>query len=764
MARKKSKPSVKSRRKAVLFRAFVCVLAVALVWVFYIDHSLRKKFDGKKWEIPARVYSRPLELYESASLGPEGFAFELSRLGYSQVSRLSKPGQFVKAASDYRVFTRGFSHSIGRESSRKIEVVFRGQQVYRLRALDGEDVSLLRLEPLEIGGIYPNHPENRVLVSLSEIPPLLGEALIAVEDRGFVQHFGVSPKSIVRAALANFRAGGVVQGGSTITQQLVKNFYLDSRQNLARKALESIMAVLLEFHYTKAQILETYINEVYLGQRGSQGVHGFALASQHYFGKPLLDLRQEQLALLVGLVKGASYYNPWRHPERALARRDLVLRIMYEGQLISSPEYERARTSPLGLANKSTPKPQVYPAFLDLVKRQLLRDYNEEDLRTEGLSIFTTLDPYAQYQAEQSLSARLQSLESKHGLDDGVLEGGLVMLSVGNAEVLAVVGGRRAHYQGFNRALDIRRPIGSMVKPALYLSALNQGYTLGSLVSDAPVKVQGPDEDIWQPRNFSRESHGDVPLYEALASSYNQASARLGMTIGLEAVREAIELSGVERPFPSVPSMLLGSVDLSPLDVAGMYHTYAADGFYTKPLAIRAVETPAGDSLSRYPLDTQRRFSAESVYQLNFALNLVMQEGTGRHAGLRALAEQRVSAGKTGTTNDSRDSWFSGYDGDRLLTVWLGRDDNGKTPLTGGTGALKVWGDIMSRLPGRDLSLVRPHNLEYYWVDPETGKASGENCLGARLIPYVKSNRPSEKADCQWRENPVKLWWKKVWR
>jgi len=737
---------------------------ISLVFVVWVDHIVREKFDGKKWAVPARVYARPLEMYVSAPLSQEGLEFELRRLNYSRVRSLTKPGQWLVQGDEYRIFTRGYDFADGAESSRKIRVWLNQHRIERLKADSGGDISLMRLEPLEIGGIYPNHPENRVIVSLSKVPPLLGETLIAVEDRNFVNHFGLSPKAILRAALANLKAGSVVQGGSTITQQLVKNFYLDSRQNLARKAIESVMALLLEFHYTKAEILETYINEVYLGQSGSQGVHGFALAAQHYFSKDLSELNSADIALLIGLVKGASYYNPWRHPERATSRRDLVLKVMYEGQLLSETEYHRARALPLGLVEPHKRQRQSYPAFLDLVKRQLLKDYKEEDLKTEGLSIFTTLDPKAQNQAELSMAETLGHLEKDYKLTNGSLEGGLAMLSLGNAEVLALVGGRNAQFSGFNRALDSRRPIGSLVKPAVYLAALEKGYSLSTLISDAPVAVKGPDASVWRPRNFSRQSHGTVPMFEALAMSYNQATARLGMNLGLESVANTLRDSGVEKPFTVVPSLLLGSIELSPLDVATMYHTFAAEGFYTKPRSIRSVQTPSGDTLTRYALESERRFKATSVYMLNYALSLVMQEGTGRRSGLDGMAKQRVTAGKTGTTNDQRDSWFSGYDGDRLMSVWLGRDDNGTTPLTGSSGALRVWADVMSHLPARSLTMAKPLELEYYWVDPQTGAMSGENCVGARRLPFEKSQRPQEKAHCEWRENPVLRWWKKVWQ
>jgi len=755
-----SMPAIKRWLVGALLLSFF----LSLAGVVALDYVVREKFEGKKWSIPARVYARPLELYVSKPLRSQSFEYELSRLSYVQVERLTASGQWLKKGREYKVFSRGFDFIDGQEKARKFSLEIESSRVSKLESFSGDELALLRLEPLEIGGIYPNHPENRTLVSLLDVPPLLGETLIAVEDRGFVSHFGISPKSILRAALANIRAGGVVQGGSTITQQLIKNFYLDSRQNLGRKILESLMAVSLELHYSKAQILETYINEVYLGQSGAQGVHGFGLASQHYFGRTLIELNSVQIALLVGLVKGASYYNPWKNPARALERRNRVLQLMKDGQLLTVKEYDAAIGRPLGIVTRARKKLQPYPAFLELVRRQLLQDYEESDLKAEGLAIFTTLDPQAQHQAEESLSQTLNTLELEHSLTKGGLQSGLAMLALGSAEVLALVGDRKVQYSGFNRAIDIRRPIGSLVKPAVYLAALGKGYSLSSLISDAPVAVRGPDQSVWKPRNFSRQSHGDVPLYKALAFSYNQATARLGMNIGLDLVESTLQASGLERSFAVVPSLLLGSLELSPLEVASMYHTFAADGFYTKPRAIRSVQTPHGETLKRYALRSERRFPSSTIYQLNYALSLVMQNGTGQRAKLRNEAEQRVTAGKTGTTNDQRDSWFSGYDGDQLVSIWVGRDDNGKTPLTGSTGALRVWADLMSNIPGRGLTMAKPANLEYYWVDSATGNASGENCRGARLLPFEIGQQPQGKSRCEWRKNPVIHWWRKVWQ
>ncbi len=766
---RKSKASVKGRRRKLKWLLLLLV-AVCLLSLLVVDLLVRVKFEGKKWSLPSQVFARPLELYPGLPLQAEELDSELQGLGYQIVQRVTGPGQVMKNRGRYHIYSRGFRFWDGLEPAREFEVRLAADRVNQLRWLGDESVDsalLVRLEPQKIGGIYPAQKEDRLLVRLQDIPPALGEALIAVEDRNFTDHHGISLLGILRASWVNLRAGGVVQGGSTLTQQLVKNFYLNQDRSFVRKGLEVVMSLLLELHYSKAEILETYINEVYLGQSGSHAIHGFAQASQHYFHKPLGELSQTQLALLVAVVKGASYYNPWRHPERALERRNLVLQIMAREGLVDAQQLQVAMVQPLDVVASGRRPSQQYPAFMQLVKRQLQRDYQDQDLRSEGLLIFTSFSPFVQQRAEQALSSRLQALEAQRQLSPGKLQGAALLMSVGNAEVLALVGGRRAKFAGFNRALDMRRPVGSLIKPAVYLTALQQpsDYDLASRISDGPVTVSGPDGSLWRPRNFSRQSHGQVPLVDALAHSYNQATARLGMQLGLSRVKSTLVALGVGAPVPEVPAMLLGSVNLSPLEVATMYHTLAAEGVYSPPQAVRSVLTADHRPLQRYPLRVEQRVDAKSVYLLNYALQMTMHQGTGRSA-YRQLPDSLAVAGKTGTTNGQRDSWFAGFSRDHLGVVWLGYDNNDKTPLTGSTGALSVWSEIMTSLSTRGLAADLPRGVGLHWVDMATGLASGENCRGAQQLPFIEAARQAsagqERAPCQWRQNPLEFWWQKL--
>jgi penicillin-binding protein 1B len=764
-ARSRRAPAKLSLRQRLLpskrffIHVFLVLLAAWLIWMLVLDYQVRDKFEGKKWAIPARVYARPLEVYEGLQLTPAELKRELLGLGYQHMKQVFQPGQFAQQGNRYTIFTRAFIFSDKEEKAARYSVVFNGDNIVS-KVIGADDDLVLRIEPKEIGSIYPRHGEDRVLVKLDDTPPLLGQTLIAVEDKDFAHHYGISFKGIARAMVVNIKAGRFVQGGSTLTQQLVKNFYLTHKKSIGRKVQEAFMAPLLELHYSKAEILEAYINEVYLGQSGPRAIHGFGLAAKHYFNRSLKSLQPHQVALLVAIVKGASYYNPWRYPKRAKQRRDTVLQLMADHQLLTESERVSYSAKSLGVVNKSALRLGDYPAFMDVVKRQLRRDYRQEDLQSEGLKIFTTMSPNVQELTEQVVKKRLGAMnKTKKGKD---LQAAAVITSVGSGEILALVGGRDPRYSGFNRAADMRRSIGSLVKPFVFLTALSQpeNYTLASLLDDSPVNIALPNGTTWKPRNFSKKSHGDVPLYQALAFSYNQSTAKLGMAIGLDNVIDTLRLVGYDKPVAPLPSLLLGSIDMSPLELSRLYHTLAADGVYTPLRAIREVLDINHQALQRYPLKSEPRISNALSHLMHYNLQAVMRTGTGRSV-YKKISNNLIVAGKTGTTNRQRDSWFAGYSADHLGVVWLGNDNNTPTPYTGSSGALPIWGDIFKQLSTRGISSTPPESVEYYWIDSQDGLLSAEGCKDAILLPFVAGSQPITKTDCELLEAPITRWFKK---
>ncbi|HEB59046.1 MAG TPA: penicillin-binding protein 1B [Gammaproteobacteria bacterium] len=741
--------------RCVPWKKVLAGLAVLVVlYVGYLDYRVRSQFEGKRWALPAHVYARPLELREDLALPADRFERELALLGYRLAYDTREPGTYNRQNRRFRLHTRGFEFWDDTEPARQVEIRFYNGRVDALTDVDAQRaLSLLRLDPMFIGGIYPDQHEDRLLIRLDEAPAVLVRGLVAVEDRRFYEHWGVNPRAIARALWANIRAGATVQGGSTLTQQLAKNFFLSNARTLWRKGNEAIMALLLELHYSKDEILEAYLNEVSLGQQGQRAIHGFGLAAHFYFDRPLAQLDNAELATLVALVQGPGLYDPRRHPQRLKKRRDLVLEIFAAQGVISPAEAREAMAQDLTVVKRPSRGITPYPAFMDMVRRQLRESYRKSDLTSEGLRIFTTLDPLVQSDVEDALRAQVKRLDRARGLG-GKLEGAALVTSTTGGELLAMVGGRQVRFAGFNRALDARRQVGSLVKPAVYLTALMErpGTTLVSPVSDTPIRIQGPNGDVWSPKNYNDESHGVVPLYVALTRSYNQATVRLGMQVGVDRVVAMLRRLGLERDVPAYPALLLGSQTLTPLEVTRIYQTLAAEGFRSPLTAIREVLTADGEPLQRYPLDVEPAVDPLHVQIINSALREVMRHGTGRNA-VKWFPAAPGFAGKTGTTNDLRDSWFAGFGQEHLMVVWLGSDDNRSTGLTGASGALAVWSDAMARMASRPLAPLADDQLVLRWVEPVSGRRVGASCPEAAQLAFLPGTEPQEAGQCPSQED-----------
>lgn len=737
----------------------LCLLAF---WMIYLNIIVRDLFEGSRFQIPARVYSEAQELYVGAPIRRHEFVALLGQLGYRNSAEPSQAGRYSENGQTVSVFTRGFRFWDGDEPAQKLSIRFNAQGISQVSGPNGQSVLLSRLDPLYLGQIYPGVAEDRVLYRLDEVPERLVLGLLLIEDDRFFNHWGVSIRGILRALMVNIASGEAVQGGSTLTNQLVKNLYLSPEKTLTRKINEALMSLILEFHYSKNDILETYMNEVYVGQQGARSINGFGLGAEFYFGTTLQGLELHQQALLVGLIKGPSYYNPRRNPERAKKRRDLVLGVWHEQGLIDDAEYMNALAQDLDTAKKAGQA--SYPAFMDSLRRQLARDYRKEDLLAEGLSIFTTLDPVAQKVLEQAIAEGVPATEARYGIDNGQLQGAAVLTRPSTADVLAIVGDRDPKASGFNRALDAMRPVGSLMKPAVYLSALEQGRSLATTVSDDDVFVGAGDGQVWQPKNYDKQNHGTPMMIDALAKSYNQATARLGMEVGLSNVFDVIDRLGVEGDVPAVPSVMLGAHGMSPFQVAQMYQTIAGNGFYSPLNLIRAVSHPAKGVIQRFDLKVSKRFEPEHIHLLQAALHETTQSGTAARVS-RALPSNWWVAGKTGTTDDNRDAWFSGFTGDRQLVVWIGRDDNLPTPLTGSSGALPIWLNVMGDLDPLQERRGVPINITYVGVN-NAGVNVPDWCDNTRSIPFAIGTEPSRGLSCSTdepkNETEKPSWWQKL--
>src|SRR5690606_22987836 len=603
-------------------------------YTVHLNNQVTERFGALQWQIPTRVYARPLQLRPGLALDERTLRTELDAAGYQEDGEGRRQGSYHVDGARFTISSRGYADIDGQVPPRRVEATLSGGKVSRLRDADsGKAIKAARLDPARIATLYGQRQEERRLVRIEEVPELLTTGLQAVEDRDFARHHGIDVSGMLRAGLVNLRSGEKKQGASTLTQQLARSGLLGigKEQTWTRKFNEILYAMVLEARYDKRTILETYLNQVYLGQRGGQAIHGVASGAEFWVGRALDELTAEPTALLIGLVKVPSYYDPRRHPQRATERRNLALSMLHETGLIDAAEYARARNAPLGVTSQpGVAAANRFPAYIDLVRRQLATDYPESALQGAGLTVHTGMSPSAQAYAEGAVSRALEALQTGKRPP---LEAGVVVTDVHAGEVLAVVGGRQFDTHGFNRAVEAKRPVGSLLKPYVYLLALAQPqrWSLASFVEDTPVTVQLSRGRRWSPDNSDNRSHGTVRLVDALASSYNQATVRIGMQVGPERLAQLLKvLAGIEAE-PN-PALILGSTDQSPYAMAQLYQFLASGGQIQPLRAVRGVLDPEGRLLSRYDTAPAPAQEGDSIAAnlVTVALQQAVTEGTGR--------------------------------------------------------------------------------------------------------------------------------------
>ena len=742
-SRSRSTVTRKLISKRVFFWALFFSSIVFLGYLVILDQQITQRFQGRIWQLPAHVYARPLELYVGKPISIHQLKYELEYLSYQQVNQLpQRPAQYRYWDNHFEIKTRDFEFWDGHEPEHTIRVTVENDLVTELIDIyTSKGADLVRFDAGYLTGIFPSHSQDRVLLKLDEVPDMFIKMLLLLEDRRYFSHWGVDPRSIARAFVVNMTSGQAMQGGSTITQQLVKNLFLTQEKKLTRKINEAFMSLLLEFHYDKKLILETYLNEIYLGQEGRRAIHGFGLASEFYFGKSLKELSIDEMAVLVGMVKGASYYNPIRNPENARERRDIVLTAMQQSELITERQLEKLLSKPVHTVKHA--KSGLYPAFIDMVKLQLQQDYQADDLQSEGLRVFTTLDPYIQFNTEKAIKNTLPQLSK-----DTSLQAAAVVVSPLNGDVLAVVGDRNPSYIGFNRALNADRQIGSLIKPVLYLTALEEPskFTLATMLNDSEFIYKDANRDDWQPLNYDKKYHGDVTLYESLLNSYNIPAVRTGLAIGFDKVIDTLAALGNPQQVPAYPSLALGAINMSPVEVASIYQSFSANGFHSPLRSVFAVLDKERKPLERYSLDVSNKVKPEAVALVNSALIDVTKYGTAKQLS-KNLAIQ--AAGKTGTSDDLRDSWFAGFTGDVVAVVWTGYDDNRPTTLTGSSGAMRIWQNLVKPVSYKPYILPEMAGLKRYWIDGKSGLLSEKGCENALELLFIEGTQPTESSSCE---------------
>jgi penicillin-binding protein 1B len=734
------------RRLALAAAALAVAFLGFLLWLIWPFWQLSGQFAQRSLAQPSRLYGRAPRVEAGALLPPARLVEEIEAAGYREAARGEAlvPGRFRKSEKLVAVYLRPFPTRDGVARGGRVEVEFAGRRVQKV-TVGGEEVSAATLEPPLLHSYYGPELRERRPVAVDELPEEVVQAVLAAEDDRFFRHGGLSLPGILRAAWVNLRGGEVRQGGSTLTQQLVKNLYLTHERTLARKAQEAVLALLLELRYDKRDILQAYLNEVYWGRSGTVSLIGIGAAARAYFGKEAAQLDLGEAAALAGMIRSPGEASPVAQPERARARRDWVLDRLAALGWVEGARLEAARAGELRPAPIVPPYRQA-PYFADAMVQEARARFGAADLEDAGYTLLSTLSLHDQERAEEAVAWGLQALEKgwQKG-KPGRLQSALVSVDPRSGEILAYVGGRDYGESQFDRAGQARRQAGSAFKPVVYAAAFEaRTASPATLLEDAPLTVTLA-RSVWTPRNDDDEFHGWVSARLALEESYNVATARLGLQTGLERVVELARALGIQSPLRPVPALALGAFEVTPLELATVYATLANGGARPALHGLAAVLDPAGAPLAGGAVpEPEAVLSPEATYLLNSILQGVLDRGTG--ASVRAQGVGDALAGKTGTTNGSRDSWFAGYAPSRTTLVWVGYDDNSSTRLSGARAALPIWGRFTAavRPPGGYPMFPQPRGISTAAVDPETGELATERCPRVLTEVFLEGHAPRE--------------------
>jgi penicillin-binding protein 1B len=749
----------KLRIFSILLISLLIVTSSGLVfgswYLRQLEETVTAKFEGPKWRFPSKIYSDTHLLYVGINLRSEDLLEKLRRLGYHEAQsppKIRGEYRFQPSRGLLEIYLRDFSYPTEQFKGALVRISLQGNIITKIENVaTGEEMFSLELEPELITGLYDRVWEERRVVNLTEVPPLIIKAILAVEDERFYDHHGIDPVSIMRAVWVNVRSGGVVQGGSTLTQQLMKNFFLSDERKFSRKVKEAIMALIVERKYSKDQILENYLNEIYLGQRGSQGIFGVWEASQFYFSKSLSELTVGEAALLAGLVRAPNRLSPYRSLDVATKRRNVVLAKLWDDQIITRKQYEAA-------LRESLPQRELIkvtndaPYYVDYLRRELAENYSNDVLTAEGLRIFTSMDLQLQKIAERSLAEGLKKLEASYpalrrrGEEDN-LEGAIVVLRPQTGEIKAMVGGRSYQKSQFNRAFQAKRQPGSIFKPFVYLAALMSGgeggkkFTPVTMVEDSPFKWSYDGQE-WEPGNYNDEYFGTVTFRRALEKSLNSATARIAREVGVKRVSDIAHRLGVQSPLPAVPSLSLGAAEVTPLEVAYAFSTLANNGVRARPLAVKQVMDADHQVREKRDIKVDKVLTPQIAFIMNHLLRGVFERGTADVA--RRWGFTRPAAGKTGTTNDYKDAWFVGYTPDLLAVVWVGFDNKAKLGLSGAQAALPIWTEFMKRATAGTpvTDFVVPPGVRIVEIDPLSGQLATPNCSYVIREAFLDGEEP----------------------
>ncbi len=753
-ARLVSLPMWVYRHRVPILVGFGSLLLAGVIALGYFTTRVVARFDGRRWNLPSRIYSDLYTLRPGDAASIPVLCAKLGRLFYQESDGPpERPGHFRREKDALEIHTRGFRYPGRTFPGARVRIVVGSGRARALTDAAGDAVPALNLEPELLGSVFGAELEDRTVIRLSEAPQSLVDAILVTEDREFFRHTGVSVRRLFGAVFRTL-TGGMKQGGSTLTQQLVKNLYLSPERTLRRKATEAVMAVVLDARYSKDEILEAYLNEIYLGRRGAIAVTGVGEAARYYFGAEVSDLDLAESATLAGMIRAPNAYSPLRNPERARQRRDLVLRLMHEEGKVDEAAMRAAMAEPI------TPRTRVEdrtraPHFVDFVKGELAERYGQQ-LQSEGLQVYTTLDVDLQQAGQRAVTQGLESLEKAYrrltsASREAPLQGALIVLEPQTGGVRALVGGRDYRLSQFNRVTQAHRQPGSLFKPFVYLAAfarrdMDPPVTPATILMDSPITVewgQKTDEETWTPRNYDGDYRGPMSARHALERSINIPTVRVSLMAGLPFVLGAARGAGIGSRLRGYPSVALGAFEISPMEIAGAYAVFANSGVRVAPNAIVGVMTGDGTVLDRKAAPLSPALPADAVFLVNSILKGAVDHGTA--AGARARGLAGVLAGKTGTTNDGRDAWFVGFSPRFLTAVWVGYDDNRGLNLSGTQAAVPIFADFARSAPAQFFAedFPVPSDIVTATIDPETGFLAAPGCPQPATESFIEGTAPT---------------------
>jgi penicillin-binding protein 1B len=763
--------SVWSRVVLAILIIVSSVCSITLIDAYYkFSRMIDRKISGEIFQSTAKVYAAPLVIFPGQVIRPWDITSYLRNAGYSEKNKgPARVGEFNYNKQGLEVTPQGESYYGAGGPAVRIE--FNEKSISRIVSLSNKsNLNSYELEPRLITSLFDKTREKRRLISYRDVPKVLRDAVIAIEDRRFLEHRGFDPLSIVRAVIVDLTKGEWAQGASTLTQQLVRSFWLTPERVAVRKAKEIYMSIILESRLTKEEIFTLYANDVYMGQRGTFSINGFGEAATAYFNKDIKNLSLPEAALLAGIIQAPARYNPTKNPEKALQRRNTVLQAMLETKTITKDQYQQAVKAPLGLAPISVDVSDA-PYFVDLVKDRMLEKYSEKQLFSQQYKIYTTLDLDLQriaYQAVREGTQNVDEMLAKKKLRKIKLKKGqpppeikiepkdrvqscLIALNPHSGEIRAFVGGRDYGASQLNRLTSAKRQPGSIFKPLVYATALNSALTgsepliTASTIVDDSRTVFEYDEKTYEPNNYGQKFYGPVTLRKALTNSLNVATIKFAEMAGLKKIVAMAKDSGLNERLLATPALALGAYEVTPLEMAGAFTIFANNGKRVEPTFIRSVKNNGGTDIERNEPKTREVLDERIAYLMTNLMEGVINRGTGARA--RAMGFTRPAAGKTGT---SHDGWFAGYTSGLLCLVWVGFDDNRVLSLDGATSALPIWTEFMKKAtalqpwlanssftpPGEGITAVQ--------IDADTGLIASSDCQNVITENYITGSEPTQ--------------------